>query len=97
MVGNLSGATPGMIAPRTGPCTRSQSRNPCSSAADPATWARIAAEGGDKAGKQIISHLAAKLPKEEIVKAEADAKDYLSKKTSDDAAKGVPPVAPPLE
>lgn len=60
-------------------------------------WARIAANSGDKTGKQIISHLASKLPKAEIAKAEADAKDYLAKKTSDDAAKEIPPVAPPLE
>lgn len=60
-------------------------------------WARIAAEKGDKSAKGILSHLAAKLPKPEIAKAEADAKDYLMKKTSDDAGKGVPPVAPPLE
>lgn len=60
-------------------------------------WARIAAGNGDKAGKQIISHLAAKLPKGDVAKAEIDAKDYLMKKSSDDAAKESLPVAPPLE
>lgn len=60
-------------------------------------WARIAAEQGDKSAKGIISSLTARLPKEEIAKAEAEAKDYQMKKSSDDAGKGVPPVAPPLE
>jgi hypothetical protein len=60
-------------------------------------WARIASEQGDKSAKPILSKLSTQMPKQEIAMAEADAKEYLAKKTSDDAGKGVPPVAPPLE
>lgn len=60
-------------------------------------WARLAEAQGDKQAQQILSFLAPKMTPQQTAKAETLVRETLEKKASDDATKGVPLVAPPLE
>lgn len=60
-------------------------------------WARLAADKGDKTARKIVTFILPKLSAEERSLGESLVKEIRDQKASDDAAKGTPPVAPPLE
>ena len=60
-------------------------------------WAILALSKGDARARQILAFVAPKMTVEDRTKAETLAREFLEKKTSDDAMKGIPPIAPPLE
>jgi TPR repeat protein len=64
---------------------------------DACMWAKLAAEKGDKNAKQFLTFLTPKMTEQQIAEADELAGDYKKSKAGDDAAKGVPLVAPPLE
>lgn len=60
-------------------------------------WGKLAAEKGDKNAKLFLTFLTPKMTERQIAEAEELADVYKKSKPGDDAAKGVPLVAPPLE
>jgi TPR repeat protein len=60
-------------------------------------WAKLAGAQGDGQAQQILSFLVPKMTPQQTARAETLVRESLEKKTSDDASKGVPLVAPPLE
>jgi len=60
-------------------------------------WARIAESAGDKTATQFLLHLKPKMTAKQIEEADELFSEYKKRKAGDDAAKGIPPVAPPLE
>ena len=64
---------------------------------DACMWAKLAAEKGDKNAQQFLTFLTPKMTEQQIAEADELVSDYKKNKPGDDAAKGVPLVAPPLE
>ena len=64
---------------------------------DACMWAKLAAEKGDRNAKQFLTFLTPKMTEQQIAEADELVADYKKNKPGDDAAKGVPLVAPPLE
>lgn len=60
-------------------------------------WARLAMAQGEKQANQILVLLGSRMTALETAQAETLVREYLAKKTADDAARGIPSVAPPLE
>jgi TPR repeat protein len=60
-------------------------------------WASLAAAQGDRQAKPILDFLKTRMSAQQLAKAETLVRESLEKKTADDAAKGIPLVAPPLE
>jgi TPR repeat protein len=60
-------------------------------------WAILASQQGEAQAKQIITFAGQRMTAEQRTEADTLAREFLEKKTSDDAMKGIPPVAPPLE
>jgi TPR repeat protein len=60
-------------------------------------WAIVASLQRNAQAKQIIFVAGQRMTPEQRTQAETLAREFLEKKSSDDAMKGIPPVAPPLE
>jgi uncharacterized protein len=60
-------------------------------------WAAIAMVQGDKQASQILGFLKTRMTAEQTAEAETLVREFVEKKASDNAAHGIPLVAPPLE
>ena len=60
-------------------------------------WAGLADAQGEKQAKPVLAFVTPKLTAVQLAKAKAMLDEALGKKASDDASKGIPLVAPPLE
>jgi TPR repeat protein len=62
-----------------------------------AKWASLAQTQGEGQANRILVLVRSRMTAEETARSEALVRDFTGKKTTDDAASGVPLVAPPLE
>lgn len=60
-------------------------------------WANLALAQGDKQANPILVFLNKRMTAAQTAEAKMLASEFLAKKAADDAAKGIPSVAPPLE